>query len=144
MRVREILMTKGAVVHTVHPNQTVREAARLMTEHNVGAVMVTDDRKQVVGILSERDIVREAVHSPTPLFDYKVHQIMTTKLIVATPDDELAYVVDAMVEKNIRHLPVMEDDELVGILSIRDVVKAIRAKYEGEIHHLRYYLADEH
>jgi CBS domain-containing protein len=140
MKVQEMLMTKPSSVVSVGPHQLIREAARLMAEHNIGLLPVLDNKGQLVGVISERDIVREAVNIPTPLFDEQVQRIMTSQVIVATPHDELSSLVNAMVEKNIRHLPVMDGDELIGILSIKDVLKALQAKYEGEIHQLQYYL----
>ncbi len=139
MKAKEILMTKNPKIYTVKPHDHIREAARLMADYNIGLVPVLDDAGQMIGVVSERDIVREAVYIQGLLFDQPIHTIMTTTIIVATPEDELAYLTHAMMDKNIRHLPVMEDDELIGILSIKDVVKAMELKYEGELHHWRHY-----
>jgi len=143
MKVQEILMTKSPQFYVIQPHALVREAARLMAEHNIGAVMVVDENNKLIGIVSERDIVREAVHVPTPLFEKTVGSIMTTQLIVALPDDELGYVINAMMEKNIRHLPVVDGERILGLLSIKDVVKALQRHYVGEITQL-HYLADMH
>jgi CBS domain-containing protein len=139
MKVKEILMTKPRKVFLIHPDSTIREAAHILAENNIGVVLVVDEEERLVGILSERDIVREAVYSEGLLFDQQVKRIMTTHLTVAEPDDELDHLVQAMMEKNIRHLPVLEGDEVIGLLSIKDLVKAMQVKYEGEIHHLRQY-----
>lgn len=142
-KVKEILMTKGPHVHHIKPQQLIREAARLMAEHNIGILPVVNDANKLLGLISERDIVREAVYSDGPLFDKTVKSIMTTNIIVATSDDELASLIEAMLTKNFRHLPVIDDEGLlIGVLSIKDILKTLRTLYEGEIHHLSYYLPD--
>lgn len=143
MRVKDILMTKNPKVYAVHPHDQIRQAARLLAEYNIGLVVVLDDQHHMVGVMSERDIVREAVYSEGPLFDKEVQTIMTTEIIVATPDDELEYLSNAMIEKNFRHLPVIEGDQVIGVLSIKDVLKATAVKYEGELHHWRHYATAE-
>lgn len=138
MKVKEILMTKSSHLHTVSPNHTIREAAQILATKNIGVVLVTEN-EHLVGILSERDIVREAVYIKGLLFDEPVSRIMTTQLIVAQPDDEMEHCLNTMMERNIRHLPVLDENVLVGLLSIKDLVKGLQLKYEGEIHHLRQY-----
>lgn len=144
MKAKEILMTKKPQIHAVKPRDQIREAARLMAEYNIGLVPVLDDNGNMMGVVSERDIVREAVFSQGLLFDQEIQTIMTTNIIVALPDDELAYLTHAMMDKNIRHLPVVDGDELIGILSIKDVVKAIQQHYEGELHHWRHVEAGDY
>jgi CBS domain-containing protein len=144
MRAKEILMTKSPKIHAVGPDEQIRKAASLLAEYNIGLLPVLDEAGKLLGVVSERDIVREAVTSVGPLFDKPVQSIMTRHLIVATPDDELEYLVNAMLQRNIRHLPVLDEDELIGILSIKDVMQAMEVKYEGELHHWRHYAAGEH
>lgn len=143
MRVKEILMTKNPKIYAVHPHDQIRQAAQLLAEYNIGLLVVLDDQQQMVGVVSERDIVREAVRSDGPLFDKEVHTIMTTEIIVATPDDELEYLSNAMIQRNFRHLPVVDGDTVIGVLSIKDVLKATAVKYEGELHHWRHYATGE-
>jgi len=142
MKVKEILMTKRPTVFTVRPEQSIEDAMQILAEHNVGVVLVVDDDEKLIGIVSERDIIREGADLGVALFGENISAIMSTNLIVASPDDEVSYLCKAMVEKNIRHMPVMEDDKLLDMVSIKDVVKAIQSGYEGEIHHLRYYVAE--
>jgi CBS domain-containing protein len=132
MNIVHILARKGGHVHTATPEQTIREALALLAEHNVGALVVVDRDGRPIGILSERDIVREAVRDER-LFDRTVGDLMTTRIIAGTPEDDLMAVAHTMTELRIRHLPVVDRGRLVGIVSIGDVVKAQRDEYEGEV-----------
>src|SRR5688500_4564781 len=140
MKVQELLVTKRPGVITITPQATVLEACQLLSENHVGAVVVVDQRDKPIGILSERDVVREVALQAAVVLQKSVESIMTRNLIIATPDDEIEYVTYTMTEKNIRHLPIMEDGQLIGIVSIRDVVKAQVAHYKGEIQTLEQHL----
>lgn len=130
MKVRTILATKGTKVITIHPEQSLEEAARLMAEHNIGALVVVDEAGHPVGIVSERDIVRAVAKG---ILSGLVSQLMTKDVIIGLPQDDLISVAHTMTEKRFRHLPIMEHGELVGIVSIRDVVESQRDQYQGEI-----------
>lgn len=140
MKVREILMTKRPGVLTIPPDQTVMEAVQFLAEKRIGAVIISDDGKYPLGILSERDIVREVARHGADIFTARVEKIMTRNLVVATPDDEIPYLTNMMTERRFRHMPVMEDEELIGMVSIGDVVKAQLVHYEGEIHTLQHHI----
>ena len=132
MNVGIILATKGINVITIRPEQTVREAVALLTSHNVGALVVTAETGIPIGIISERDIVRAAAVNEQ-VFSESVSAVMTKELITGLPQDDLKSVANTMTEKHIRHLPVVDQGKLVGIISIGDVVKAQRDQYLGEI-----------
>jgi CBS domain-containing protein len=132
MKVRTILSTKGMNVITIHPDQTLKEALILLAEHNIGALVVVNKAKQPVGIVSERDIIRAAARHDD-VFSWTVSKVMTEDLITGVPQDDLISVAHTMTEKRFRHLPIMDQGELVGIVSIGDVVKAQRDQYKGEI-----------
>ncbi len=132
MNVQSILATKGGHVVTVGPDQAIRQAIRLLAAHNVGALVVIDDGFRPVGIISERDIVRAAARDET-IFERPVSAAMTRDLITGVPQDDLGTVANTMTEKRIRHLPIIEQGRLVGIISIGDVVKAQRNQYLGEV-----------
>ncbi len=132
MNVARILATKGSGVITVRPNQTIREAIGLLAEHNIGALLVVDQERQPIGMLSERDITRQAAKDEK-LFSQLVEELMTQKVITGLPQDDLNSVANTMTEKRFRHLPIMEQGQLVGILSIGDVVKAQRDQFQGEV-----------
>lgn len=132
MKVSTILSKKKAGVVTIHPDQLVREAIALLVTHKIGALVVVDQAQQVVGMLSEREIVWGAAEKEN-LFDQPVRTIMTRNVIVGMPQDEVISVAHTMTEKRFRHLPVVEGGTLVGIISIGDVLKAQRDAYRGEI-----------
>lgn len=139
MNIGAVLASKGVKVVTVRPTQTLREAVLLLAEHNIGAVVVTEESERPSGILSERDIVRTLVRAEAVL-DWPVSRIMTRDVIVGAPEDDVLTVGHTMVERRIRHLPVMERGRLVGIVSIGDILKAQRDKYQGEVDTLQLQL----
>jgi CBS domain-containing protein len=132
MQISNILATKGSTVVTVKPSQTIREAIALLVKHRIGALVVVDDAGKVVGLVSERDFVREAARNEA-LFGEPVSAIMTTDVIVASPGDDIQSVEQTMTVKRFRHLPILDEGELIGIVSIGDVVKAQLGQYQGEI-----------
>ena len=132
MNIASVLARKGPRVITVRPEQTVRQALGLLSEHNIGALVVVDDAGGPVGILSERDIVRAAARNEA-VFGETVRALMTRNVILGTPADELIAVGATMTERRIRHLPVVDRGRLVGMVSIGDVVKAQRDQYQGEV-----------
>lgn len=132
MNVRQILAKKGINVITIRPDQLIREAVALMSKHRIGALIVVDSDSHPVGIISERDIVRRAVEDES-LFGIEVQDIMTSDLVIGMPQDDIYSVAQTMTKKRFRHLPIVEDGELVGIISIGDILKAERDQYLGEI-----------
>ena len=132
MNIASILARKGGRVVTGRPEQSIRQALSLLAEHNIGALVVVDETGVPAGILSERDIVREAARDER-LFARTVGEIMTRDVIVGVPEDDLRAVRHTMTERRIRHVPVIADGRLVGIVSIGDVVKAELDQYLGEV-----------
>ena len=132
MQVDNILATKGTNVVTVTPKQVVREVLALLAEYNVGALVVTDARDRCVGIVSERDIVRRAATDEN-VFSLPVQDVMSAEVIVGQPHHDLLPVAHTMIERRIRHLPIVQGDKVVGIISIGDVMKAQRDQYQGEV-----------
>jgi CBS domain-containing protein len=132
MNIASILAQKGGRVVTGRPEQSIRQALSLLAEHNIGALVVVDETGVPTGVLSERDIVREAARDER-LFARTVGEIMTRDVIVGVPEDDLRAVRRTMTERRIRHVPVIADGRLVGIVSIGDVVKAELDQYLGEV-----------
>ncbi len=132
MNIESILATKSSNVITVGPDQSLREAVDLLAEHNIGALIVVDEPGQPIGIISERDIIREAARTETVLAQ-TVSRVMTKDLITASPEDDLETVLQTMTAKRFRHLPIMDRERLIGIISIGDVVKAQLDKYQGDV-----------
>jgi CBS domain-containing protein len=140
MKVQDILQKKSGEVYTIHPHQTLYEASQVLAHRNVGALVVVDDNNAPVGILSERDIVRYLAQRNETVGTMRVSEAMTRDVVVALPDDEIAYLSHTMTHKRIRHLPVLLDGKLAGIVSIGDVVKAQLDHYEGETRVLQQYI----
>jgi CBS domain-containing protein len=138
MRIRDMLATKGPAVVTVAPWQTVRDAMNLLVQHRIGAVVVYDNC--IRGILSERDILRAAAADPRQLETTSVKDLMTKAVITLQPDAPIRSAMDVMTERRIRHLPIVEDGMLCGIISIGDVVHALRQSVEEENRHLYAYI----
>jgi CBS domain-containing protein len=136
MNIATLLATKGSKVVTIDPDQSVRQAVRLFAEHNIGALVVVDRTGKPAGLITERGIVREAARNEQ-VFSQTVASLMTREVIIGLPHDDLMSVAHTMTERRIRHLPVMDGDRLVGIVSIGDVVKAQRDQYRGEVETLQ-------
>ena len=139
MKMEEILRKKGHEVVTITESQSVLDAAQLLVDHNIGGLVVTEG-EHPTGILTERDILRLTAQSPGELASIRVGAVMTRELITAHPGDRLADMMDVMTENKIRHLPIMEEGRLTGIISIGDLVNACRAVAEEENAHMRQYI----
>ncbi len=122
--VRDVLRAKGGQVWTVSPDDTVFDALKLMAEKNIGSVLVMEG-EELVGILSERDYARKVVLLGKTSRKLPVQAIMTRELETVTPDEAIDRCMTVMTAKHIRHLPVLEDGRVVGLISIGDVVKAV-------------------
>jgi CBS domain-containing protein len=140
MKVKDILKRKGNVVKTIRQNDSIRDSVRELVENNIGALVVMEESGEIAGIITERDILRLLDKDPDDLKNISVDEIMTRNLIVCEPDDKLDYVETVMVEKRIRHLPVIENGKLIGIISIGDVVKSLLQDSKIEIKYLRDYI----
>lgn len=137
--VRDILHNKGRDVLSIAPDATVYEALKIMADRNVGALVVLD-RESVQGIMSERDYARKVILHGKSSREIQVKEIMTTKVYYVRPDQDIHECMEEMTDKHVRHLPVLEDGRLVGIISIGDVVKAIIADQESTIKLLENYI----
>ena len=139
MKIRDILRTKGAEVVQIAPDATVLDAVRVLAEHRIGALVVTRDG-EIRGVVSERDVMNLTARDPESLAERPVSDIMTGDVIVAVPTDDLDYVMNIMTNNKIRHLPIVDDGELAGIVSIGDVVNEVRERVESENRHLKDYI----
>jgi len=136
MNIQSILTTKGTTVITIASHQAVREALVALATYNIGALVVVNATGKPVGILSEREIIRAAVSNET-LFALPVSAVMSREMVTGVLQDELESVAHTMTEKRTRHIPVVEQGELIGIVSIGDIVKAQRDRYQGEVYTLQ-------
>lgn len=137
--VGDILRIKGNDVWSTTPDATVYEALQTMAEKNVGALVVLD-ANAVVGIMSERDYARKVILHGKSSREIRVREIMTSEVYYVRPDQDIQDCMAQMTEKRVRHLPALENDQLVGIISIGDVVKALIAEHESTIKHLEDYI----
>jgi CBS domain-containing protein len=120
MRIRDILRVKGSDVATISPDETVATLIEMLAQRRIGAMVVSSDGEHVVGIVSERDIVRALVRGPEVL-GQKVSELMTAEVVTCEPDEELEQMVQTMTSKRFRHVPVMVEGSLSGIVSIGDI-----------------------
>ncbi|MDP3921173.1 MAG: CBS domain-containing protein [Candidatus Omnitrophota bacterium] len=119
-----ILKDKGKKVWSVRANQTIYEALQMLVTHKIGAVVVREEGGKIEGIVSERDVMRVCFHNPENFSRLPVKKVMTKCVVVAKPSDSIEELMEVMTQNRVRHLPVLEDGELQGLVSIGDVVKA--------------------
>jgi CBS domain-containing protein len=132
MKISSILATKSHEIVTIGPEQTLREVVDILVSHNIGALPVLEDTGKLIGIISERDIIHH-LSAKAVLGETAVRDIMTRKVIVGVPQDDVISVAHTMTENRFRHLPIVDGDKLIGIISIGDILKAQRDTYRGEI-----------
>ena len=126
---------------TVSPNQTVASVAKVLTLNKIGAAPVIDEEDRLVGIISERDIIRELSEHGDAVLTFPVEQLMTRKVMTCSPDDPLVDLMRVMTLQRFRHLPVIRDGALCGIISIGDVVKQRLEEVQVEVQELRRYIS---
>ena len=141
MFVAQILDDKGHEVATADPGESVANIAAILAERRIGAMPVSSPGGALVGIVSERDIVAALAESGRDVMDRPVEEIMTRRVITCTRSDHIDDLMARMTEGRMRHLPVLEGDVLVGIVSIGDVVKARMSEIEAEAQALKDYIA---
>jgi CBS domain-containing protein len=139
MTVNQILSTKGKEVFSILSTSTVYEALSVMSEKNIGAILIIEDTI-LKGVLSERDYARKIVLKAKSSKKAFVHEIMETDVATVTPSDNLDYCMELMSLKRVRHLPVIENNIVIGIVSMSDVVKAIMDMQKETIQYLDTYI----
>lgn len=135
MKIKDILEKKGSAVRTIGPNETIVELIRRLCDHRIGALVVVGNDGGIAGIVSERDVLRETgellrqhadpARAAAAAAPKRVKDVMTRSLVIGVPDDTVDYVMGVMTKNRIRHLPVVENNKLIGIVSIGDLVNAI-------------------
>ena len=131
MKVSTILSTKRPGVITVQADQTIQSATMLLAEYNIGALVVVGNDNAPVGILSERDIIK-SLSQQSDTLSLPVAEIMTANVITGDPSDDLMSIAHTMTERRFRHMPIVKNGELVGMVSIGDILKTQRDQYRGE------------
>lgn len=137
--VNQLLEGKSTSVWSIEPSRSVYEAIVIMAEKNIGALVVMKG-EQVVGILSERDYARQVILADRSSANTKVSEVMSPRVLFAKPSETVEQCMAVMTDKHIRHLPVMEADKLLGIVSIGDLVKAVIAEQKSVINQLENYI----
>ena len=140
MKVKDILKVKGNIALSITPDTMIFDALYLMSEKNVGALLVMENEK-LVGIFSERDYARKIILKGRTSLDTEVREIMTEDVFTVTPEETIDQCMILMSGKRIRHLPVLQGSEVVGVISIGDVVKFIIEEQETVIEHFKVYIS---
>ena len=140
MKIKDILGHKGPQVWAVKANQKIHEALQIMVNQKIGALLVFDNKGGIAGIMSERDIVRGCHLNSKGLDNTLVSELMTRKVIIASPEDNINEIMQIMTEKRVRHIPVISGGKLEGIVSIGDVVKALLEDSAHQIRFLKEYM----
>ncbi len=135
MIIRDILAIKGGETFSISPEIPVTEAIHQMVDRNIGSLVVLDSKGKMIGIVTERDILRASYKYACDLGKFKVQDLMTKELIVAGPEDTVDYVRGIMTENHIRHLPVVDGENLMGVITFHDVAKACLtdANFENQL-----------
>jgi CBS domain-containing protein len=139
--VSQILKHKGDLVFTASPHETVAAAAALLLSRRVGAMVIVDDQDQVVGILSERDVVRVVAEQGAAGLAQPVSSCMSREVIFAAPNETVQSLLERMTDRRVRHLPVLKGGRLAGLVSIGDLVKSKIAETEAEAENLKAYIS---
>ena len=140
MYVQTILGTKGSKVVTTRPGETIEATSRLLTANKIGAVIVTDESDKVVGVISERDIVAAMAAHGARVAGMRVEELMTRDVVTCRTSDTVAEIMAVMTARRIRHLPVIDGDKLLGVVSIGDVVKHRLDEAVLEVDSMRQYV----
>jgi CBS domain-containing protein len=140
MQVRDVLKTKGGAVYSIGSEATVAQALSRMVQHNIGSLPVVDDDHHLVGIFTERDVLRGAHRDCQGFSKTPIHEVMTPKPVSCDLEDDVHHVMGKMSEYRVGQLPVLLNGQLVGLVSIGDVVKILYEKVEAENQHLLAYI----
>jgi len=143
-KISDLLKGKKTDVIYVRPKDTVHKAIQAMVNHNIGSVLVVNDDEKLEGIFTERDVLRQCVRRSDHLKTAKVESVMTTDLIIGFPEDDADYIMGIMTMNKIRHIPILSDDEIVGIVSIGDLVNSQLADVRYENHYLKDYITGKY
>jgi CBS domain-containing protein len=138
--VKHLLEGKGNAIHAIEPQRPVLDAIRLMADKYVGALLVMEGA-QLLGIVSERDYARKVILKGRSSAETAVNEIMSAPVITVTPGDSVNHCMKLVTEKRMRHLPVVENGKVIGVLSIGDLVKAVIDDQAEQLEHLQRYIA---
>lgn len=147
MTLHDILKAKGTTVHTVAPDAMLDQAVQELVRHNIGSLLVcgrdAEAGEQLLGIITERDLLHVVAKGPCETTEIKVSDVMSTDLVTGTPDDSVEDTMGLLTTRRIRHLPILAQGRLVGLVSIGDVVKAQHDQLALENHFMKNYIQTE-
>ncbi|MBX3043654.1 MAG: CBS domain-containing protein [Candidatus Kapabacteria bacterium] len=141
MKAKDILKNKGPEVFTIGENKPLSEALNILINNNIGVLLVLGDTGLLTGIMSERDVVRAVHRKPENFLNIPVSDLMTRKILFADYEDDLSYIENIMTSNKVRHIPIMKDRIMVGLISIGDIVKATLRESKVENKYLMEYIA---
>ncbi len=144
MKVRDILKDKGTEVATIEAERTLCDVVKVLVEKDIGSLLVLDEKGGIAGIITERDVLKQCNQCLESFRDVKIRDVMTKNLIVASPDDDLDYVENIMTENRVRHLPIISNQKLAGIISIGDLVNVLRGECKVENRYLKDYISGKY
>lgn len=139
--IKQLLADKGDAMYSAGPDESVYDAIKRMAQHNIGALLVLGSNDALVGIISERDYTRNVMLKGKSSRETPISEIMTAPVVCGGPEQSLEEAMALMTEKRVRHLPVVQDDSVIGVVSIGDLVKAIIADQKFIIEQLEHYIS---
>lgn len=140
MKIGDILESKGRDVQTISPESSIQEAVQAMSAHNIGSLMVVSVDSEIIGIVTERDCVRAIAGNPGSLESGTVGSITTKEIVVASPDDDISYILGVMQRVDCRHVPVLDGGVLAGMISVRDVIRSQLDETTSDLKFLKDYI----
>ena len=144
MTVKDFLQSNPRQVVTARPSTPVKEAMALLIDKRISCLPVVDDAIDLIGIISDKDIFRAAHNDPNGFIDTTVGDLMTTDVIVGLADDECDYIAGVMTKNRIRHVPIVEEKRVIGLVSVGDIVKSTLSSVKIENRYLRQYISDKY
>jgi len=133
MKIRDLLRIKGRPVIAIGPTETVAAAIKKLADYDRGSIQICNEKGELVGIITERDVVRKCFLSMQPLANIKIEDVMTRGVVIGAPEDDLDYAISVMKQKRIRHLPIMDQQRVVGMISMRDLLDVQLSETKAEI-----------
>ena len=139
MEIRDFLENKKRPVITIGPDNSLLDAVKKLVDHNIGALPVCNEKGKILGIVSERDLLRECSKHVADIRSIKVQDAMTENIAISVINDDVNYVMDVMAQMNIRHLPIMDGEKLQGMISARDIIESQLEESKAKIRFLNDY-----
>lgn len=136
MKIKDLLRISNRVVVTIGPDETVAAAIKKLAEYNRGSISVCNEKDELVGIITERDIVRKCLLHGNPA-SIRIADVMSKEVAIGSPDDDLDYAISAMKQKRIRHLPIVDNHKVVGMVSMRDLLDVQLSERQAEIRYAK-------